>query len=522
MEDAGTSTNPVIVDSYGTGRATISSGPGRGVGPQRGGHHRAQPAGRGWAATAAARSACCSSTTVPAMRCSYVRVTNLDVSGYREYGIAIGGWNGRSGFSDVRVERVVSHDNGDSGMVTYAAARNVHRNVRGASRFQQPGSARLADELRQRLVLGGVDGAIIERNLAFSNGGLNTTIQGGVGIWAYDSTRVTMQRNESYATHRRTRRRGGFNFDQNTRTRSCSSTTRTTTTATGSCWRTTWTRLRTPATSSGTTSARTTGGRTAQEGSASSGGSPMRRSTRTRSPSSARRPARRPSARRQAAHRPGPLPQQHPPTRGGAPLLAVSAGAVANEVDLLFQGNDWYASGATPRFVWGSVTYTTLTAWRTATGAERVGTRAVGTSADPLFVGGDAPTIGDASRLGELRNHYGPVGRVDHHRQGRRPDRLRHHAQPGRLHRQPQSKRRSPRPRRLRAIGAAQLGTITGPCGWVPPRQRDRCAPRAGARCCEPGTRGSSASGKSPWRAAISSGVAPASMSRSGAMPLVY
>ena len=95
----------------------------------------------------------------------YVRVSDLDVSGYREYGIAIGWWNGRSGFSDVRVERVVSHDNGDSGMVTYAAARNVHRNVYvGASRFyDNQGQPDSPTNSGSGLVLGGVDGATVER-----------------------------------------------------------------------------------------------------------------------------------------------------------------------------------------------------------------------------------------------------------------------------------------------------------------------------------------------------------------------
>ena len=47
MEDAGTSANPVIVDSYGAGPATISSGAGTGVSVHNVvGHRRAQPAGR--------------------------------------------------------------------------------------------------------------------------------------------------------------------------------------------------------------------------------------------------------------------------------------------------------------------------------------------------------------------------------------------------------------------------------------------------------------------------------------------
>jgi hypothetical protein len=94
-------------------------------------------------------------------------------------------------------------------------------------------------------------------------------------------------------------------------------------------------------------------------------------------------------------------------TKTGVPLLQVSAAAVGSAVDLRFQGNDWFTSGGTFKFKWGTPTYGSLTAWRTATGAERVGTVAVGTSADPLFVGADAPALGNTARLDELRGYYG-------------------------------------------------------------------------------------------------------------------
>ena len=413
MEDAGTSANPVIVDSYGTGPATISSGAGTGVSV----HNAAGIAVRNLRVVGSGRDSggevgvLFFNDRAGDVLLPYVRMSDLDVSGYREYGIAIGGWNGRSGFSDVRVERVVSHDNGDSGMVTYAAARNVHRNVYvGASRFYgnlgQPDSPTNSGS---GVVLGGVDGATVERNLAFRNGGLNTTIQGGVGIWAYDSTHVTMQRNESYAN--RTgglADGGGFNFDQNTSNsimqfnyshdndghgfmlaHNVDSAAHT-----GNVIR--YNVSQNDGRKNGTGGIRIFGRITDAEiyqntvslTATSSGSKAVR--------IDGKQPTGRVHFRNNIFR-----------TKGGAPSLAVSAGAVANEVDLLFQGNDWYASGATPRFVWGSVTYTSLTAWRTATGAERVGTKAVGTSADPLFVGGDAPTIGDTSRLDELRNHYG-------------------------------------------------------------------------------------------------------------------
>jgi hypothetical protein len=88
-------------------------------------------------------------------------------------------------------------------------------------------------------------------------------------------------------------------------------------------------------------------------------------------------------------------------TKGGMPLIVVS-GAQANATNLVFQGNDWYATTA-PKFTWGTRNFTSLAGWRTAIGVERVGTTAVGSAANPLFVGGDAPTYGDPARLPEPR-----------------------------------------------------------------------------------------------------------------------
>ena len=48
------------------------------------------------------------------------------------------------------------------------------------------------------------------------------------------------------------------------------------------------------------------------------------------------------------------------------------------------------AGGATPRFVWGGSSYSSLAAWRTGTGQEKVGTTNVGLSGDPQLTSGGA------------------------------------------------------------------------------------------------------------------------------------
>ena len=82
-------------------------------------------------------------------------------------------------------------------------------------------------------------------------------------------------------------------------------------------------------------------------------------------------------------------------TTGGCP---VAEGGTGN--DVLFQGNDYWSSGARFQIVWDGVTYTSLKAWRAATGQEMLGGRAVGYRVDPLLNNpGGGGTIGNPDLL---------------------------------------------------------------------------------------------------------------------------
>jgi hypothetical protein len=411
-EDSGTPTKPVIIDSYGTGRATISSGAARGVSVYNASgvalrNLRVVGSGRdnGGDIGVLFYADLPNNVLLP-----YVRVTDVEVSGYSETGITIGSFNGRTGFSDVRIERVASHDNADSGLITYAAVPYVHKNVYvGASRFyMNQGQPNSTTNSGSGLVLGGVDGGTVENNLAYLNGGLNTAINGGVGIWAYDSTRILIQRNESYNNKTGSAADGGgFNFDHGT----SQSTMQfnyshgnagsgfmlahnfDTATHTGNVIR--YNVSQNDGRKNGTSAIRVWGHITDAEIYQNT----ISLAANSSSPKAVRIDGRQPTGH---VH----LRNNIFRTTGGAPLLQVSAAVVTNNIDLLFQGNDWYTSGGTFKFLWGTKTYGSLAAWRTATGSEKVGTQAVGTSADPLFVGGNAPTIGDPSHLGNLRNYY--------------------------------------------------------------------------------------------------------------------
>jgi hypothetical protein len=148
----------------------------------------------------------------------YIRIESVDVSGFGRDGVEIGSWNGATGFRDVRLTGVVAHDNARTGIIFYAQIPNVHENVYvGYSRaYDNPGIPSATSNTGNGIVLGGVNGGEIERSLAWGNGRLSQSSGGPVGIWAYDSTRIIIQHNESF--NNRTggpADGGGFDFDQN-------------------------------------------------------------------------------------------------------------------------------------------------------------------------------------------------------------------------------------------------------------------------------------------------------------------
>ncbi len=155
-----------------------------------------------------------------------VRISDVVVKGFGQYGIAIGGWNGASGFADVSVTRADLHHNGRAGLITYGppfppgapsyANRDVAVSyVRAYNNYGDPDD--LVRNSGSGIALGSVHNGSIERSVAHDNGGLCRANECGVGIWAYDSTGITIQFNLSYGNETGGTTDGdGFDLDQNT------------------------------------------------------------------------------------------------------------------------------------------------------------------------------------------------------------------------------------------------------------------------------------------------------------------
>jgi hypothetical protein len=90
-------------------------------------------------------------------------------------------------------------------------------------------------------------------------------------------------------------------------------------------------------------------------------------------------------------------------TTGGVKLLNISNGVAATSGSLNFRGNCYYSGGNSFKIQWGGSSYSSLTAWRSAKGQEKLNGSSTGYQGDPKFVAaGKGQTIGNADSLRSL------------------------------------------------------------------------------------------------------------------------
>lgn len=216
---SGTTTSPLVISSYGRGRAIISSGNERGLlAYNSAGLVIRKLVFQGSGRTSNTTSGVDFYMDLPNTSLTYLHLDSLEVSGYHYTGIQIGSWNGSSGFNNVSITNCQVHDNGEAGIASYAEAILGHKNFYVAYNkiYNISGlPERTNHHSGSGIVLGGVDGAIIEYCEAFNNGWLNAWTGGGpVGIWGYRCNNLLIQRNESHHNKTGTTKDGGgFDID---------------------------------------------------------------------------------------------------------------------------------------------------------------------------------------------------------------------------------------------------------------------------------------------------------------------
>ncbi|MGW4164921.1 right-handed parallel beta-helix repeat-containing protein [Streptomyces sp. NPDC004788] len=228
-EEAGSATEPVVIESYGAGRATIAPRGTSGITVHNTagvevrnialvGDRKARREGVGVALR----------NTLPGTRrLSHVRITNVEASGFQN-GISVGAEEEAvAGFGDVRISDVSVHDNLETGLVVYGPAFRAGHPAYAHSGLRIEGVKAYANtgdpESDQRntgsgISLGSVVDAKVMRSVAHDNGARSSADaeEGPEGIWVYDSSRVVLERNTSY--HNRTGSHvdgGGLGLDNN-------------------------------------------------------------------------------------------------------------------------------------------------------------------------------------------------------------------------------------------------------------------------------------------------------------------
>ncbi|MBA4148446.1 MAG: right-handed parallel beta-helix repeat-containing protein [Verrucomicrobia bacterium] len=219
--DRGTSSNPIIVSSYGTGRATINAGNETGfLAFNTAGITLSNLKFVGAGASVNTKDGVNFYTGLSGnVKLDGITIDNVEVSGFGKCGVSVGSWNNQTGYRDVRITNVFAHDNLHAGIATYAQVPNVHSNVYVGScvAYNNFGNPKSSGNTGSGIVLGNVINATIERCVAYSNGKNNfAPTEGPVGIWAYDSSYVTIQYNEAYSNRTGSGKDGGgFDLDIN-------------------------------------------------------------------------------------------------------------------------------------------------------------------------------------------------------------------------------------------------------------------------------------------------------------------
>ena len=215
----GTPAQPIVLSSYGVGKATIASGASFGFfGANNAGIELRRLNFVGNGRLTNTNSGVIFYIDAPNTHLQHLRLDSLEVSGYQKTGILVGSWNGTSGYADVRITACLAYANGEAGLASHSQDLQAHQNwyVGNCKAYDNAGRADITTtHTGNGIVLSGINGALIERCEAYNNGWLNANPSGGpVGIWGWCCNNLVIQNCESH--HNRsgtTHDGGGFDID---------------------------------------------------------------------------------------------------------------------------------------------------------------------------------------------------------------------------------------------------------------------------------------------------------------------
>lgn len=216
--DQGTPSNPIVVSSYGTGRATIQ--PGTLVGLLAHNTAGIEVSNLNFVGSRGnTQDGIQFYKDLPGnTRLSHIRIDNVEVSGFGSAGISIFSSPGNVGYDDIHVSNVSSHDNVMAGLwmgvhVALPSAGYSHRDlyIGNSTFYNNTGATNFLVDSGFGIFLAGTDGAVIERNVIYNNGEKTVSFAGPMGIMTMESNNLVIQSNEVHHTHSSGTDGGGTN-----------------------------------------------------------------------------------------------------------------------------------------------------------------------------------------------------------------------------------------------------------------------------------------------------------------------
>lgn len=404
--EAGRADRPVVIGSYGDGRATVAAKGTPGISVHN---------------TAGVRIL---DLTLTGDRAAYIRdeginvyadrpgggrlegisVAHVDVSGFRT-GIAIGSGEKGSGFQDVTVRQSRLHGNKDGGLLTYgpkfdpARPAYAHQNVEveGVTAYRNAGDPKADDRhTGNGITLGAVRQAAVRDSSAHDNGtsSASKAPSGPVGIWAYDATGVLLEHNTAYRNRTGSDVDGaGFGFDENVSGSTMQYNLAFHNDGPGYY---TYTRIVNGAHTDNAIRYNLTsddGRKLPRFGGLAVLGHDVRNLDIYQNTvvMTALKNGRSGAALRLMDGHHGVTVRNNTFVTDGSAMVLADVDLTA--ANILVQGNNYRAPQGQWTVQWGDHGYTGLAAWRKATGQERVDGRPSGLTVDPCLAGGELPSI---------------------------------------------------------------------------------------------------------------------------------
>jgi len=411
--DIGTAVAPITVSSYGTGSATINAGSGTALFAYNTqgfvvSHLIATGSWDAASQTGNSGSGIFFYTDTPgAVKRSFIRVDQVEARGFKSSGIVLGGYpsdGSKSGYSDVQITNSTVHDNGDAGISVYgyfnkSATTYAHASVtvQNCTAYNNRGIVNKGANSGNGIVVADVNGGVIERCLAHDNGDLNNYSGGGpVGIWTWDANAITIQSSESYSNKSgNTQDGGGFDLDGGVTNSTFQYNYSHDNDGAGYLL---WNFSGARGTVSNNTVRYNISQNDGQKGSyggiVMGGGTAVKNNLIFNNTVFA---SKYPAFRSRGIGTGNVARNNLFITTGGMSLVSTT------DSTLLLQNNAYWSSGAAFKIVWAGTTYTSLEAWRTATGQEIYNGVNTGLTVNPLVANpGGGGIVGDPNALESL------------------------------------------------------------------------------------------------------------------------